>query len=118
MRITITLLMLMISILSFAQKVNESETYLENLKIELKVDVVEDLRKMEINGMQSLFKDLKENTPVEFKIVFKEKKSKRNDLEFSEKVSITVDGNSNNIEKFISDVKEIKKQAINYLNKK
>lgn len=118
MRVTITLLILMISILSFAQEINNNETYLENLKIELKVDVIEDLEKIEIGEMQSLFKDLKNDSPIEFKIVFKEKISRKNDLEFSKKVSMKVDGNSNDIEKFISDIKEIKKQAINYLNKK
>ena len=121
MKIRITILAIMITAIGFGQVQNRIESADDvNVKVEIKsltvtVDSEKDIQSLKLKDIEDVFKLSDDNTPISLKIICNENES-INGVE--SKMSIEVDGNTNDLKKFIKRVKKIKRVAINYYKEK
>lgn len=95
---------------SFGQNNNSAKkATLNNLKIEVTVDSLNDLRALKVSDLNDLFDDVCSNSDLEFRLT-----CKSDHTSLSKKVSYKINGNSNKKKAFIKMISKLKKSAKNY----
>jgi hypothetical protein len=115
-------LIFLCSILGFSQSVTtngmvvKEVTKVENMSIEVTVDSADDLEStFQVEDIKEILGDLSEDETISFKIICNGKKMSNG---IKSHVSYKVDGNSNELDAFITTVEKVRTAAINYYNNK
>jgi hypothetical protein len=91
-------------------------TKVENMSIEVTVDSADDLEStFQVEDIIEILGDLSEDETISFKIICNGKKMSNG---IKSHVSYKVDGNSNELDAFITTVEKVRTAAINYYNNK
>lgn len=111
MKNAITILALLMVTLVYGQSKNESSLVekgveVKSIKIELDMDSIEDLKKLDLNDISSLFDEFETNTDLELIVSIKKDNGIENGL-FTES-KFTLKGNSGNTEFFMRNTQKIK----------
>ena len=114
MKKVITLLLLFFISASIGQELSSKENLkLNNLKVELSVDSLDDLKEFKVKDLKSIFSEVKANADLEFNLVCNNPESYNN-----RKISYKIKGNSNKPKEFLKLISKLKQKAkIYYKNK-
>ncbi len=123
MKNLIIIVLILFSVLSFGQSKNlkgtitKSEARINNVSITVTVDSIEDIEStFSIEDIKSILEEeMEEDEKISFKIICNKDTMVNGEESYA---SFKVDGNTNNIEGFLTNVKKIKDSAINYYKNK
>ncbi|NNK83388.1 MAG: hypothetical protein HKO92_09720 [Flavobacteriaceae bacterium] len=106
-----TVLAIFISAFVFGQTDSDKNYKLEDVKISIEVNSIEDIDSIDFNKIETFLEDLGENEPISFAIVCR---NESNTEKEKNELKLSLSGNSNNKEAFIKRLSKMKNVAIKF----